>query len=242
MSARLAPIRPDLGLHWCVFLDTTRGDIPLSTVLLRLRDGSLLAYSPTAGMGDEIHAEIAALGPVSVLLCPNHFHHMGVGEWQARHPEAVVCASPRAARRLAKKAAVAPDPAAWERLPERLPEHARVLLPEGTSNGEAWLELDDTGGPLWVVCDAWFNMPQHLRGVVGLICRWLRVTGGLLVGTSWKWLALADRAGYRDWVLAALEERRPVGVVPSHGEIVEGVDAVERLRGALVERLGRALV
>jgi hypothetical protein len=237
MNATLTPLRPGLGLHVCTVLDTERGNIPLATVLLRLPSGELLVYSPTRGLGDETHASIAALGCVAYLVCPNHYHHMGLREWTMRYPDAKVCASPQASKRLQRRAAVAPDPAAWERLEAALPAHARLLLPEGTGNGEVWLELDDAPGPIWVVCDAWFDMPRHLGGLAGWICRLLRVTAGLRVGTTWKWV-LSDRRAYRAWALAALAERRPALLVPSHGECVEGPETPERLREALVLTLG----
>jgi hypothetical protein len=237
MNATLTVLRPDLGLHLCTFLDTKRGGIPLATVLLPLPGGGLLVYSPTGGIDDEVHAAIASLGRVAFLLCPNHYHYMGLREWLTRYPDAVVCATPRATARLAKRAAVPPDPAAWDRLQTALPAHARLLVPEGTGNGEVWLELDDAPGPIWVVCDAWFNMPRHLGGLAGWVCRLLRVTAGLRVGTSWKWV-LSDVQAYRTWTLAALAERRPAMLVPCHGELVEGADAVDRLRTALVATLG----
>jgi hypothetical protein len=114
---------------------------------------------------------------------------------------------------------------------------ARLVLPEGTGNGEVWLELDDAPGPIWVVCDAWFNMPHHLGGLAGWVCRLLRVTAGLRVGTTWKWV-LSDARAYGAWALAALAERRPALLVPSHGELVEGAETVARLRAALVATLG----
>jgi hypothetical protein len=237
MDATLTALRPDLGLYVCAWLDAKRGGIPLSTVLVRLDGGELLAYSPTRGMSDETHAAIASLGRVAFLVCPNHFHFMGVREWKRRYPDAVVCASPRATVRLAKKAAVPPDPAAWERLGRALPAHVRLLVPEGTRNGEVWIELDDARGPVWVVCDAWFHISHHLGGVLGLLCRVLRITGGLQVGLSWKWLACHPKP-YRAWALAALAERRPTLLVPSHGDVVDGDDVPARLRAALVATLG----
>lgn len=237
MSASVVALRPALGLHLCIVHEAERGGIPLATVLLELPGGALLVYSPTRDLGDEAHAAIASLGRVAYLVCPNHYHFMGLREWTARYPDAVVCASPQATIRLRKKAATPPDPAAWVRLEQALPPHARLLVPPGTKNGEAWLELDDAPGPVWVVCDAWFNMPHHLGGIAGVVGRLLRVTAGLRVGATWRWV-LSDVAAYRAWALAALAERRPSLVVPSHGDLVEGPDAVERLRAALVATLG----
>ncbi|HEX8954579.1 MAG TPA: hypothetical protein VF945_22145, partial [Polyangia bacterium] len=66
--------------------------------LLRLGDGSLLAYSPVS-LTPERRAAVDALGRVAHVYAPSLFHHRWAGEWAAAFPAARV----HATARLAKK-------------------------------------------------------------------------------------------------------------------------------------------
>lgn len=66
---------------------------PTRMVLIRLRNGDLVAWSPVA-LSADLAAEVAALGPVRFLVPPNALHHSFLGEWQQAYPEAIVLAPP----------------------------------------------------------------------------------------------------------------------------------------------------
>jgi len=57
--------------------------------LLRLGDGSLLAYSPVS-LTAERRAAVDALGRVAHVYAPSNFHHRWAGEWAAAYPGARV--------------------------------------------------------------------------------------------------------------------------------------------------------
>lgn len=61
----------------------------VNTTVVRLADGSLLLHSP-APLTDEQAEQLGALGPVSWLVVPNCFHHLGTPAAAARYPEAQV--------------------------------------------------------------------------------------------------------------------------------------------------------
>lgn len=171
-------------------------------------------YSPTR--------EVDAAGlDVRALIAPNHFHYLGVPEWSERFPKAHVVASAGARTRLEKK--LGRGVGELERL--ALPLGMTWLFPEGTKNGEVWLEVERT----WVVCDAFFNEPENPTGTFGLGCRLTGTTPGLRIGGTWPLLHLASRAQYRRWLTAALGERPPTRLVPSHGDVAEGEDLGQRL-------------
>jgi hypothetical protein len=65
-----------------------------------------------------------------------------------------------------------------ERLAERLPAGARLVEPPGTRLGETWLVVDGQDGPVWIVCDAFFNVPRHPRGFIGLFARLFGLSAG----------------------------------------------------------------
>ncbi len=65
---------------------------PTRMVVVRLGDGGLFLWSPTA-LSDELAAQVDALGPVRHLISPNKIHYAHIGDWQRRYPEATSWAS-----------------------------------------------------------------------------------------------------------------------------------------------------
>jgi hypothetical protein len=66
---------------------------PTRMAVAKLSDSSLWVWSPIP-LCDELAAEIDALGPVRHLVSPNKLHHLFLGEWAERHPEARIYAPP----------------------------------------------------------------------------------------------------------------------------------------------------
>jgi hypothetical protein len=205
------------------------------TTALRLGDGGVVAVSPLRGLGDEAHEGLAPLGKPSLLLAPNHFHHLGLAEWSGRYG-ARALSSEAAARRLARKTEVALG--SGEELRERLPRGASLLVPAGLKNGEVWLRVEGADGVAWVVGDAFFTMERTPRGGMGLVLRLTGTTPGLRIGGTFTMLGVGERARDRDWLKEAIEADRPRALVPGHGEVLRGADLADRLREVTVRRLG----
>src|SRR5690606_34563832 len=96
LLTQLQEIAPGI---WCAEKDTG-GGWHNAMYVVRLKTGGLLVQSPTR-MGDAMLDTIAALGPVEVLLAPNHFHNMGLPRYRERFPGAKVASSEGARPRLA---------------------------------------------------------------------------------------------------------------------------------------------
>ncbi|MGB5813482.1 MAG: DUF4336 domain-containing protein [Polyangiales bacterium] len=91
--------------------------IPLETLMAvaRLVDGSVWVWSPVA-LTDELAREIEDIGPVRHLVSPNKIHHLFLGEWTERWPDARVSLPPGLAAKKPELRADAelgddPDPA-----------------------------------------------------------------------------------------------------------------------------------
>lgn len=83
--------------------------------VVRLSGGDLLLHSPVAA-APELVAEVASLGRVAHLVAPNRFHHLFVGDWQERFPEAAIHVAPglerkRADLAIGSRLGAVPDPA-----------------------------------------------------------------------------------------------------------------------------------
>ncbi|MEO0388487.1 MAG: hypothetical protein AAF281_13350 [Pseudomonadota bacterium] len=204
--------------HQTALWSAQSGD--LRCTALRLCDGSLCLYSPVAGLGGAARDSLAALGDVSVLFAPNHYHNKGLVEYRAAFPGAQLMCSARARPRLEKQTGLSFCDSDLRPL---LSEGFGVSEPEGLKTGEVWLECNASAGPIWVVCDA-FRGPAGPLGHVGAEL-------GLL-GTFPNF-GIQDRATYRAWVNAKLASGAPSIVVPCHGAVVEAQDLAETIAGLL---------
>ncbi len=204
-----------------------------STVALRLKDGTSVVYNPTKNLPASAHEAILGVGRPSVLLAPNHYHNLGLPEFAERYPGVRCVCSETARPRLVRQTGLT-----FEGLPTlatQLPDAAAILAPPGTRNGEVFLTVEGDAGPVWIVCDAFFNVPKHPTGSIGFFTQLFGVTAGLRIGQPFKWIGLRDRAAYAQWILARLHETPPAVLIPSHGVPMQGPDLGARLI-ALVER------
>ena len=71
---------------------------PTRMAVARLSDGSAWVWSPVA-LSDELAEAVEAVGPVRNIVSPNKIHHLFLGEWSRRWPNARVHAPPGLARR-----------------------------------------------------------------------------------------------------------------------------------------------
>jgi hypothetical protein len=66
---------------------------PTRMVVIRLTNGGLILWSPTA-LTDDLRVEVETLGVVRYLIPPNSLHHTFLGDWQRAYPNATVYAPP----------------------------------------------------------------------------------------------------------------------------------------------------
>ncbi len=197
--------------------------------LARLPSGGLFVYSPS-WLGDDTFAQIEKHGRPEVLFCPNNVHHVTLERFRERWPQAMACASKGALPRLLKHGHAGLRDAAEA----PLPQGAKLLVSEGTKNGETFLSLAGE----WIVCDAFVNFTSPITGLTGLILKQMRIAGGLGIGSLVLWFAVADQARYREWLLGQLEAEKPRAMHFSHGSVYDAPDLPERIRAIAAERLG----
>ncbi len=207
-----------------------RSGAPLRSVAVALGDGRLAIYSPLRGLGDQAHAELAALGRPAFLIAPNHFHNQGLAEHAARHPGVVVVAAAAAIPRLTRRCRMPVEDTT------ALPPPLSVLVPPATRNGELWLQVETPRARAWIVGDGFFNLARVPRSPIGLLIWALGIAPGLRIGSSFRWL-IRDRAHYRRWLLDTLATHPPTTLVPCHGEILHDPALPDRLRRLTTSRL-----
>jgi hypothetical protein len=228
--ATWSPVIP--GVLWDHERDGDVPGFPLRSVAIGLRSGGACVVSPTRDVAP------TSLGrPVELLLASNHFHWLGIPDWmrQLEGSPPTVVASDVARGRVAKK--IRSEVHDLGVLEAALPAGVTLLVPEGTRSGEVWLEVEGAGERVWVVCDAFFNMPSLPGGFAGWALGATGTGPGLKLGHTWKYLQLSDRSRYKEWLLGRLEQRPPTVLVVAHGQILRDVALGTRLRAIVEERL-----
>lgn len=71
---------------------------PTRMALARLSDGRVWVWSPIA-LTAELADAAEAIGPVSYIVAPNKLHHLFLGDWVGRWPDALLFAPPGLARK-----------------------------------------------------------------------------------------------------------------------------------------------
>lgn len=200
---------------------------PTRMAVVRLRGGDLWVWSPIA-LDDALAQDVAALGPVRHLVSPNKLHHLSLGAWQRRFPEARLYASPGLARKrpdLAFDAELSDAPeSAWAEDIDQVIFRGSFFMDE--------VVFFHRASRTALVCDLVQRMePGSLRGLAGLILKVWGLTGErgstpLEWRASW-WNRRAGRAA-KEKVLAWNPER----LVIAHGMCAER-DAPQALEAGL---------
>jgi hypothetical protein len=164
--------------------------LPRAMTVWRMEDGGLWVHSAVA-CDDDTMGELAALGPVRVIVVPNGLHRLDAPAWKARFPEArLVCpdtSRAKVAERVAVDASDADVPG------------VRTHTPPGLKPGENVYELDVGAGRALVFGDALFNV-RHQPGFGGFVLRVLGSSGTFGMTPIARFSLLADSAAFAGWL------------------------------------------
>ena len=187
---------------------------PTRMAVIRLADGGLFIWSPTA-LTPQIKSAVDALGPVAHIVSPNKIHHLYMGEWQDAYPSARLYASPG--------------------LPERRKD-LRFDAILGDMPPEAWaadIDQVEFGGSFYLTEIVFFHRksrtaiftdliqsfpPDWFKGWRGVLAR----MGGIVMpnpGTPGDWRLTFNKKKIARAALARILAWQPEQVVVAHGEM-----------------------
>jgi len=193
--------------------------VNLRCTAIALQDGGICLFSPVAGLNAEAKASVAAIGRVTHLFAPNHYHNAGLAEYSSAFPKAKLCASRAAAPRL--QALTKLEFHDLADLADALPAHFSLLEPQGLKTGEVWIRARGRSGLVgWFVVDALAG-PKMSAGK----SRFDRVE---LLKTFPRF-GVRDKTVYREWFAQALANDQPRLVIPCHGGIAAADDLPQQL-------------
>jgi len=198
----------------------------LRSYAIVLKDGGICLISPVAGLGEAARESLRDIGPVKVILAPNHYHNKGLAENAEAFPDAALCASERAIPRLNKITSLSlTDFGQWSPL---LPDTMEILQPDGLKTGEIWIRINDGATTSWLVVDAFSGPKPDASGLPSTVPEMLKTFPNYGVG---------DRTAYSNWVAARIDKDQPSHLCPCHGAIVRAPDLAEKLRALIDERI-----
>ncbi len=183
----------------------------------RLADGSLCVISPPSRVEDGVLRDLEPFGPVRMIVAANAFHHLGMPQWAQAFPESGSYAHPKALKRISKQ-----QPSlrvqSIEAAAHKFDDTSAVLSVPGMRTGDLWLKA----GKSWYVGDQFMNLPEHMKGLFGLMFRFTGSTPGFKANGVAHALFTADKPGYKAWALDKLAGDGPAQLVPGHGPLVNG--------------------
>ena len=192
-----------------------KGDLRCSAV--RLRSGGLCLYSPVVGLGAAALDSLNALGDVTHLLAPNHYHNKGIAEYAEAFPSAVKCCTADALPRLVKQTGLSFVPLQEAGLD--LPTGTRLIEPKGLKTGEIWIDVAVKDVRVWIVTDA-FRGPKAPPKTIS--------DRPELLGT-FPTYGIANKQVYFDWLEQTARETAPNMLLPCHGSIVSNKELFTNL-------------
>ncbi|MCI3135222.1 DUF4336 domain-containing protein [Phenylobacterium aquaticum] len=89
----LKPFGEDIWLADGPLVGVAGFQYPTRMAVIRLEDGGLFIWSPTA-ISPDLRAAVDALGAVKHIVAPNSLHHLALSDWKAAYPAARLYAPP----------------------------------------------------------------------------------------------------------------------------------------------------
>ena len=172
-------------------------------------------------MNDEAYESLAALGKVSFLLAPNHYHNKGLAEYAEAFPDAKLICSEHARPRLEKQTRMTFKPLST--IAPLLLDGCNMTEPEGLKTGEVWLTHETPNNHIWIVCDAFTGSKTKAGGISKKV---------ELLGT-FPTYGINDHQTYKTWVDEKLNTHPPATIVPCHGPIVQNESLVSDIKSLL---------
>jgi hypothetical protein len=193
--------------------------------VVRLSDGRLWLHSPVK-IDEHLTRELETLGRVAYIVAPNKVHHLMLGGWVERYPEAELHGAPGLAK---KRTDLSFRGMLGDQAPEAWRDDLQQIFLEGAPIVHETVFVHAKSSTL-IVTDLVFNVGQAddvwtrvtLGGMLG-------ATGGVRMSRTIKF-SVRDRARFKQSVDRVLEHDFQ-RVTVTHGDVIR-TDAKDSLRAA----------
>jgi hypothetical protein len=187
----------------------------------KLPSGGLMVISPPSRATAEEIGDLAAYGPVEVIIANNGFHHLGIASWREQFPRARCFAAPGAITRIAKKSKDAGELEPLSALQPLLDDRVAVIEAPASRAGETWARAKIDGGYAWYASDVLANMPQLPSSfIVRTLFKLTKSAPGYKVFNFAVKFILSDKKRALGMMLEDVRKHPPTVMVPAHGVIL----------------------
>jgi hypothetical protein len=199
------------------------------------KDG-LVVVSPPCRVAADAFEALSRHGAVRALVASNAFHHLGIPEWKARYPEAVIFAPAQSIARVERQSklrGIRPLADASTIAGSRL---ELVDMPH-YKTGEVLVRVASERGLVWYVTDVVMNFPKLPRNPIAKIMFGLSGSGpGLKFNNIAPLFMVRDKAALKRWLAAEFEKAPPSWLIPTHGDIVDCTANRDAVRNLFAQR------
>jgi hypothetical protein len=205
----------------------------------KLPSGGLLVVSPPSRPTDGVFEDLADFGEVEALVANNGYHHMGIGRWRERYPDARCFAAPGASERIAKKSKDAGELEPLAALQGLLGDGVAVVEAPASKAGETWARAKIAGGWAWYASDILANMDQlPANFLFRTLFKLSKSAPGYRVFNLAVKFIIADKKVALGAMLADLRAHPPTVMVPAHGTILTTTSLAADTERLLVDAIG----
>ncbi len=196
-------------------------------------DGGLVLVSPPCNAPASAFDELAAYGPVRALVASNAYHHMGLKEWHARFPDAVIAAPAQSVARVKKQTGIDRIVALADAPVLQDPRVEFIDMPH-YKTGEVFVRAKSGAKSYWYVTDVVMNMPRLPKNpLFGLMFKLSDTGPGLKFNNIAALFMMKDKASVKSWLASEVRNAPPTTLIPCHGPSIE-MDATASQLLALV--------
>ena len=181
----------------------------------------LMVVSPPWCAASGVFDDLSHYGAVRALVAPNAFHHLGLPQWKARFPDAVVFAPAQSIARVEKRSKLHGVCPLAEATSISGPRLKLVDMPH-YKTGEVLVQIDTDRGLVWYVTDIIMNLPVlPSHPLARVLFKFSRSAPGLRFNNIAPLFMVSDKGALRDWVADEFQKAPPKWLIVAHGDIVD---------------------
>lgn len=229
-----------MGEHWET-IDADAGiwraeypfnKIMINTVAVRIRDGGLMILSPGKTLPEGSFEELDAIGPVTAIVSPGPFHHLGMPAWRARYPDARMFATASGVARIpGQHKGVDLGLEGIDALQSLLPDSVLAVEMPEQKHQDLFVVIKGEGSTTWYSNEVVGNQPELPPNfVLRTLFKWTGSGPGLRVNSMALKLIGGKKPAAKAFFAEQMKAHPPTRFLPCHGDLIEGPDTAGLLQ------------
>ncbi len=184
--------------------------------------GGIALVSPPCGASPDVFDVLHTHGPVVAIVASNAFHHLGIKEWHARFPNAVVAAPAQSVARVKKKTGISSIVALGDASTLQGNEGIEFVDMPHWKTGEVLVRVKTANALYWYVTDVVMNMAKLPKNPLARFVFKVSDSGpGLKFNNVAALFMMKEKAAVKSWLAAEIRKAPPTVLIPCHGATID---------------------